>query len=134
MLKQRSAEKGQNAREQAAREYEERKARQDEQEQARLDKLAKKNARNNVARNLDGIGNGGFFASLGGDDIANVPEGTPAAVLEYLRGRLRDANTKEALRATKLLARSSAHASAITRLFNRVHKEVLYNESHVACL
>ena len=72
-----TAEKGQNAREQAAREYEERKARRDEQEQARLDKLAKKNSRNNVARNLYGIGDGGFFASLGGDDFADVPEGTP---------------------------------------------------------
>ena len=29
--------------------------------------LAKKNARNTVARKLDGIGNGGFFASLGGN-------------------------------------------------------------------
>ena len=56
VLKQRSAEKGENAREQAARDYEERKARRDEQEQARLDKLAKKNSRNTVARNLDGLG------------------------------------------------------------------------------
>ena len=69
-----------------ATQYEERKIRRDEQEEARLDKLAKKNARTNVARNLDGIGNGEFSASLGGDDIANVPEGTPSAVLEYLRG------------------------------------------------
>ena len=121
-------------REQAQREYEERKIRRGEQEQARLDKLAKKNARNNVARNLDGIDDGGFFASLGGVDIANVPEGTPSAVLEYLRGRLRDADSKEALHATKLLAPSGTHASAITRLSNRVHKEVLYDESHVACL
>ena len=68
-MEQRSAEKGQNAREAAAREYEERKARRDDQEQARLDKLAKKNARNNVARNLDGYGNGGLFASLGGGDL-----------------------------------------------------------------
>ena len=84
VLKQRSAEKGQNACEQAQREFEECKIRRDAQEQARLDALAKKNARNNVARNLDGIGDGGFFASLGGDDIANVPKGTPSAVLEYL--------------------------------------------------
>ena len=77
MLKQRSAEKGQNTREQAAREYEERKVRRDEQEQARLDKLAKKNSRTNVARNLDGIGSGGFFASLGGDEHP-TPEGTPS--------------------------------------------------------
>ena len=56
ILKQRSAEKGQNAREQAACEYEERKARRDAQEQARIDKLAKKNPRNNVARNLDDDG------------------------------------------------------------------------------
>lgn len=114
-------------------EYEDREARRDEQEQARLDKLAKKNSRNTVARNLDGIGNGGFFASLGGDENP-TPEETPLAVLEYLRGRLREANTKEALRATKLQAQSGAHASAITRLSNRVHKEVLYDESHVACL
>ena len=87
-----------------------------------------------MARNLDGTGNGGFFASLGGGDIANVPKGTPSAVLEYLRGRLRDANTKEALRATKLPAPSGAHASAITKLSNRVHTEVLYDEIHVACL
>ena len=39
--------------------------RQDAQEQARLDKLAKTNPRNNVARNLDVNGSGGFFASLG---------------------------------------------------------------------
>ena len=83
--------------------------------------------------NLDGIGNGGFFASLGGDENP-TPEETPSAVLEYLRGRLREANTKEALRATKLQAPSGAHASAITKLSNRVHKEVLYDESHVACL
>ena len=134
VLKQRSAEKGQNAREQAQREFEERKIRRDAQEQARLDTLAKKNARNNVARNLDGIGDGGFFASLGGNDITNVPEGTPSAVLEYLRGRLREANSKEARHATKLLAPSGAHASAITRLSNRAHKEVLYDESHVACM
>ena len=43
VLKQRSTENGQNAREQAAREYEERKARRDVQEQAGLDKMAKKN-------------------------------------------------------------------------------------------
>ena len=134
MLKQRSAEKGQNAREQAAREYEERKARRDEQEQARLDQLAKKNARNTVARNLDGIGNGGFFASLGGDDNTTTPEGAPLAVMDYLRGRLRDTNTKEPLRATKLSAASGAHASAITKLSNHVHREVLNDESHVACL
>lgn len=133
VLKQRSAEKGQNARERAQRDYEDRKTRRDEQEQARLDKLAKKNSRNTVARNLDGIGNGGFFASLGGDENP-TPEETPSAVLEYLRGRLREANTKEALRATKLQAPSGAHASAITKLSNRVHKEVLYDESHVACL
>ena len=87
-----------------------------------------------MARNLDGIGNGGFFASLGGDDNTTTPEGTPSAVLDCLRGRLRDANTKEALRATKLVAPSGAHASAITRLSNCVRKEVLYDESHVACL
>ena len=135
VLKQRSAEKGRTAREQAQRDYEDRKTRRDEQEQARLDKLAKKNSRNAVVRNLDGIGNGGFFASLGGDENP-TPEGTPSAVLEYLRGRLelREANTKEALRATKLQAPSGAHASAIMKLSNRVHKEVLYDESHVACL
>ena len=137
MLTQRSVEKGQNAREQAQRDYEDRKTRRDEQEQARLDKLAKKNLRNTVARNLDGIGNGGFFASLGGDENPTcTPEGTctPSAVLDYLRGRLRDANTKEPLRATKLSAPSGVHASAITKLSNRVHKEVLNDESHVACL
>ena len=46
----------------------------------RLDNLDKKNSRNQVARNLDGTGNGGFFASLGGGDVPNVPE----AVLEHL--------------------------------------------------
>ena len=59
----------------AAREYEERKARRDEAEQARLDELAKKNARNNVARNPDGASNGGLFASLGGDGNTTTPEG-----------------------------------------------------------
>ena len=86
MLKQRSAEKGQNARERAHREYEDRKTRRDKQEQALLDKLAEGNSRNAVARNLDGIGNGGFFASLGGDDNTTTPEGTPSAVLDSLRG------------------------------------------------
>ena len=86
-----------------------------------------------MARIFDGIGNGGFFASLGGDEHP-TPEGTPSAVLEYLRGRPRDDNTKEALRATKLCAPSGAHASAITKLSNRAHKEVLDDESHVACL
>ena len=47
VLKQRSAEKGQNAREQAQRDYEERKARRDEQEQARLDELALEEERKN---------------------------------------------------------------------------------------
>ena len=50
VLKQRSAEKGQNAREQAQREYEERKIRRDAQDQAWLDRLAKKNARNNAEK------------------------------------------------------------------------------------
>lgn len=66
VLKQRSTEKGQNARVQAAREYKERKACRDAQEQARFDKLAKKNARRSVAGNLDDDGSGGFFASLCG--------------------------------------------------------------------
>ena len=102
--------------------------------QVRLDKLAKKNARNTVARNLDGICNGGFFASLGGDDNTSTPEGTPSAVMDYLRGRLRDANTKEALRATKLSAASGAHASAIKKLSSRAHRGVLNDEGHVDCL
>ena len=67
-----------------------------------------------------------------------TPEGPPSAVLDYLRGRIRDANTKEALRATKLWAPSgvhaSANASATTKLSNRIHSEVLKDESHVACL
>ena len=134
VLKQRSAEKGQNAREEAAREYEERKARRDEAEQQRLDKLAKKNARNNVARNLDGDSNGRFFASLVGGDTTAAPEGTPSAVLEYLHGRLRDANMTKALRATKLSAPSGVHASAITKLSNGTHREVLNDESHVLVL
>ena len=86
-----------------------------------------------MARNLDSIGDSGFFASLGGDE-SPTPEGTPSAVLDYLRGRLRDANTKEPLRVTKLSAPSGADALAITKLSNRVHKEVLNDESHVACL
>ena len=99
-----------------------------------MDKLANKNARNNVARNLDVDGSGGLFASPGGRDTPTATEGTPSAVLEYLRERLRAANTKEPLRATKLMAPSGIHASAITRLSNRIHKEVLNDKSHVACL
>ena len=52
-------------------------------------------------------------------------------------GRLRDANTKETLpqlRATKLSAPSGVRASSITKLSNRIHSEVLHDESHVACL
>ena len=59
---------------------------------------------------------------------------TPSAVLEYHRGRLRDANTKGLLRATKLSAPPGIHASAITKLSNRVHRKVLNAESHVACV
>ena len=88
---------------------------------------------NSVARNLDGDGNGGFVASLGGLNTT-TPDGAPSAVLGYLRERLRAANTKEPIRATKLTAPSGTHASAITMLPNHVHKEVLYDETHVACL
>ena len=59
MLKQRSAEKGQTAREQSAREYDEHKACRDTQQQLRskynlINKLATKQPRASVARNLDG--------------------------------------------------------------------------------
>ena len=96
-----------------------------------MDKLDKKNATNDVPRNLDGNGSGGFFASLGGCDTHTAPKGTRSAVLEYLRERLRAANTKELLRATELSAPSGSNASGITRLSKRAHKEVLNDESHV---
>ena len=86
-----------------------------------------------MARNFDGDGSGGFFASLGGATPMN-PTGATSAVFEYLRERLKAANAKEPLRATKLTAPSGAHASAITRPPNRAHKEAIYNEAHVACL
>ena len=71
-----------------------------------------------------------------------TPEGTPSGVLDHLRGRLRDANAKEALRATKLSAPLGVHGSAITKLWisNRIHvyRKVLNDESYdnviVACL
>ena len=57
-------------------------------------------------------------------------------VLEYLRERLRAANTKGPLRATELLAPSGIHASAITRLSNHIQKEVLNDKSmrNLSCL
>ena len=70
--------------------------------------------------------------------MATTPEEIPSAVPDYLRGGLRDANTKEPLRATKPSGRvpapSGARASAITELSNRAHREVLNDEGHVACL
>ena len=89
--------------------------------------------RNNVATNLDGNGGSGFFASLGGPNTT-APDGAPSAVLGYLRERLRAANTKGPLQATKLTAPSGYHALAITRLSTRVHEEVLNPESHLVCL
>ena len=77
-----------------------------------------------MVRNLDGDGSGGFFVPLGeaGELDTTAPEGAPSAVPEYVRVRLRAANTKGPLQATKLTAPSGTHASAITRLANRVHK------------
>ena len=84
VLKERSAEKGQNAREQATREYEERKACRDAQEQARFDKLAEKNSRNNVARNLDVNGRGRCQKPLAGamalPEKATGDSGLPAGL------------------------------------------------------
>ena len=89
--------------------------------------------RSTAARNLDGDGSGGFYASLGGATPVN-PTGATPAVFEHLRVRPKAANAKEPQRATKLTAPSGAHASGITRLSNCVHQEVLYDETHVACL
>ena len=61
-IKQRSAEKGQLARGNAAREYEERKTKRDQAEQDRIEKEDRKRA--SVVRNIDGKAKSkGFFAS-----------------------------------------------------------------------
>ena len=57
VIKQRSAEKGQKAQEEAKREYEERKAKRDHQAQARIEKQITKRA--TVVKNLDHATGGG---------------------------------------------------------------------------
>ena len=61
VIQQRSAEKGQKAREAAQREHEERKAKMDQQEQAMIEKHIAKRA--TVVRNLDATEGGGLGAS-----------------------------------------------------------------------
>ena len=58
----------------------------------------------------------------------------PVAALEYLRERLSTANLKEPLRATRLSAPSGNVSSAITKLFNQIHKQILFKEQHVVNL
>ena len=82
-IKQRSAEKGQQARGNAARDYEERKAKRDQAEQDRIDKDNRKRA--NVARNLDGKTDSmGFVASFGEAPTKPATD-VPVATLPYLR-------------------------------------------------
>ena len=133
VIKQRSAEKGQKAREDAEREYEERKQKRDKHEQARIDRQVAKRA--DVVRNLDTAAEGvGFFASIceAPPDPSRVD--LPLKALEYLRERLTTANSKETLHGTRLNAPMGPIASGITKLANLIHRQVLSDERHVANL
>ena len=140
MIKRRSAEKGQKAREEAEREYEEQKAKRDLLEQARIDKQIAK--RTNVGMNLDKSEGEGFFASLVGEVPSNTTkQDAPLMALQYLRERLTTANlvvpsdnSKEVLHGTRLNARMGPIASGIAKLANLVHRQVLSDVRHVANL
>ena len=56
------------------------------------------------------------------------------AALHCLRERLSTANLKQPLRATRLSAPSGAVHSAITKLSNQTHKQILFEEQYVASL
>ena len=132
-IKQRSAEKGQKARANAEREYEERKQKRDRAEQARIDRQIAKRA--DVARNLDEPTEGvGFFASICEAPLDTNKEDLPLKALEYLRERLTTANSKETLHGTRLNAPMGPIASGITKLANLIHRQVLSEERHVASL
>ena len=104
-----------------------------------MDKLAKKNLRNNVARNLDGDGSGGFFGSLGGATPVN-PTGAPSKVLEYLRDCMSTLSCQCEGSPTSHQAHSPIENPCLRNhedlqsCSQIVHKEVLYAEAHVACL
>ena len=101
-IKQRSAEKGQLARENATREYEEHKAKRDQAEQDRIGKGNRKRA--NVARNLAGkTESEGLFASFGEAPTRPATD-VPLTTLQYLRAQLTAANNKELIHGTKLNA------------------------------
>ena len=132
VIKQRSAEKGQKAQENAERKYEERTQQRDQQEQARIDRQIAKRA--DVVRNLDTAEGVGFFAS-----ICDAPPDTnnrdlPLKPLEYLRARLTTANSKGVLHGTRLNAPMGPIASGILcmKLANLVHRQVLSDERHAA--
>ena len=129
-IKQRSAEKGQLARENAARKYEERKAKRDQADQDQIDKDNRKRA--NVARNLAGkTESEGFFASLR-EAPTRPAKDTPLTTLEYLREQLAAANNKEFIFGTKLNVRNGPISSGITKLSNLIHKQILNDEIHVS--
>ena len=131
VIKQRSAENGQKAREEAEREYEERNAKRDQLEQARLDKQIAKRA--NVVRNPDKSEGEGFFASIEGETpFETTRQDVPLMALQYLRERLTTANSKEILHGTRLNAPMGPVASGITKLANLVHRQMLSDERHVA--
>ena len=124
VIKQRSAEKGQKARANAEREYEERKQKRDRAEQARIDRQIAKRA--DVARNLDEPTEGvGFFASICEAPLDTNKEDLPLKALEYLREQLTTANSKETLHGTRLNAPMGPIASGITKLANLIHRQVL---------
>ena len=58
----------------------------------------------------------------------------PVAAMQYLRERLSTANLKEPLRATRLSAPSGIISSAITKLSNQIHEQILFEEQHVSNL
>ena len=58
----------------------------------------------------------------------------PVAALQYLRERRSTVNLKEPLRATRLSAPSGHISSAITKLSSQIHKQILFEEPHVANL
>ena len=86
VIKQRSAEKGQKAREEAEREYEERKTKRTQLEQTRIDKQVAKRA--NVVRNLDQSEGAGFFASMGEAPSKTTQQEIPLMALQYRREQL----------------------------------------------
>ena len=81
-IKQRSPEKGQQAQENAAREFEERKQKRDQAKQDRIDKDNRKRA--SVVRNLDGKTESEFFVASLGEPPPKPTKDLPLMALQYL--------------------------------------------------